>query len=121
MSNRGELIYENYKATIEDLESYIEELQEKHGNLVSAIDAAKEYASIDEDRSGLAPITDGIFVRATFHADQDFVINAGEGVLVDKSAEEVVSLLEERINDVETAIEQAQDELISIYDEVDAL
>ena len=120
MTDRGELIYENYKATIEDLESYLDELQEKHGNLVSAINAVREYAEIDEDQGGLAPITDGIFVNATFHTD-GFVINAGEGVLVDKSADEVVDLLEERIDDVETAIDQAQDELISIYNDVDAL
>lgn len=121
MTSRGELVYENYKATIEDLESYLDELQEKHGDLVSAIDAVKQYKALDAVKEGLAPITDGVFVKADFKTEEGFKINAGEGVLVDKSADEVIDLLEERIDRVETAIDDAQNELLSIYDEIDAL
>lgn len=121
MTSREELIYENYKATIEDLESYIDELQEKHGDLVSAINAVKEYKELQDRREGLAPITDGVFVHADFKPADGFTVNVGESVLVDKSAEEVISLLEERIDEVETSLETAQDKLLSIYDEIDAL
>ena len=121
MTSKEELIYENYKATVDDLESYIDDLQEKHGDLVSAIDAVKEYRDVQETRAGLATITDGIFVHADFKPDKGFKINAGDGVVIDKSADEVVDLLEERIENVESALEEAQDELLSIYDEIDAL
>lgn len=121
MTSEGELVYENYKATIEDLESYIEDLQSKHGDLVTAIDAVKEYSDIEETSEGLAPITDGIFVHADFKPRKGFRINAGDGVVVDKTADEVIDLLEERINNVEASLEDAQDKLLNIYDEIDAL
>lgn len=121
MTTQPELIHDNYERTIEQLEDRIETLQDKHGDLVTAIDAVKQYRDVQDTVRGLAPITEGIFVHADFHADEGFKVNAGEGVLVDKEPSEVISLLEERIDDIETAIDEAQDELISLYNEIDAL
>ncbi|MCP8310882.1 MAG: prefoldin subunit alpha [Candidatus Methylarchaceae archaeon HK02M1] len=69
----------------------------------SAIEAIKEFPSGDPSEI-LMPIGGGIFFEASAPPPDKFLINIGAGAVVEKTKEETVNFLEERIKELERAI-----------------
>jgi prefoldin alpha subunit len=116
-----EALYNKYKSVIQHKEQRLEQLQQKHGELLTAINAVKEFNAVDGERSALVSLVEGVFVQARVDPDKPYKINAGDGVVVDKDGTDVVALLEERVSNIESAIEETHSSLLEVYREVEAL
>lgn len=112
--------YAEYKQKMQGLESYLDELQEKHQSVLEAINAVKDMTSIEGPRTTLVPLVDGIFIEAQLE-HVTFKVNVGEGVLTKKKPDNLVSLLENRLEDVEKQMTTVENQLMSLYEEIQSL
>lgn len=69
----------------------------------SALEAIKGFSSGDPSEI-LVPIGGGIFLEASAPPPDKLVINIGAGAVVEKTKEETVNFLEERIKELERVI-----------------
>ncbi len=62
-----------------------------------------ELKSVKENSEILAPMSNGIFVKAHVHAVDKLLVNVGGNVIVEKSIEETKELLDEQAKEMMTA------------------
>ena len=87
---------------LEKVDSNIMEI-EYLKNSLGELKTSKEGADI------LAPLSNGIFVKATLSKNDKLLVNVGNGIVVEKSVEDTKKLLDERISE----ISEMRDKLIN--------
>jgi len=110
--------YNQYKQRMKRLEDYLDDLQNKHQSILEAINAVKEAKGIKGKQKILVPLVTGIYVEATLTEKNTFTVNTGQGTMVDKKPEEIVTILEERLEDTEESMQKVHEKLLSLYDEI---
>lgn len=113
---------------MEQVNQHMEQLNMQKNEMEVSKGAIKEAAEIGEDREILAPIANGIFVKAKIHAKQNMVVNVGSNVTVEKTPEQVIKLLEEQeakidrsIADANEVLQELSRQMMKIYQEVEGL
>lgn len=110
---------------MEQLSQHIELLSQQKLELNNTIDAVKGLSRSRLNEEILAPIANGLFIKAELKDNQKLVVNVGSDVTVEKNIPEVVELLEEqkekiikRINEAEKILVELQEQAMKIYREV---
>lgn len=80
------------------------QLQEFKGMILSL----EEYSLVKEGTEILAPIGNGIFIKAKSIETNRFTINVGSNVVVEKSKDEAIEMLNTQI----TSLQKYRDELM---------
>ena len=92
------------------LENYFGELSQKEESLIRIIgeasSAIESIKSISEklESSTLVPIGMGSFVKATISSDDQFILNLGAGVAIEKDKISTINFIEARIKEMEVAL-----------------
>jgi prefoldin alpha subunit len=112
---------------MEQLNEHINMLNQQNVELEISKEALKEYGE-SGDGEMLAPIANGIFVKTHSGNDKNLLVNVGSDVVVEKTSEQVVKMLEVRqsetlkkITDSQKLMEQFHGQGNQIYKEVEAL
>jgi prefoldin alpha subunit len=112
---------------MEQLNEHINLLNQQNVELEVSKEALKEFAN-SEDGEMLAPIANGIFVKAKTSESKSILVNVGSDVVVEKTVEQVVAMLESRQQDTlkqithfQKLMEQFHHQGNEIYKEVEAL
>jgi len=111
---------------IEQLSSHLEMLNQQNAELEISIHALQELGKSKVGDEILAPIADGIFLRAELKENQKFIVNVGSGITVEKTKEQVIELLEtqkkeisEKIIEAEAILQELNAQALKIYQEVE--
>lgn len=111
----------------EQITSYVEKLQGQHQELDASIEALQGLQKTSVNTEILAPIANGIFVKAELKDVQKLIVNVGSEVTVEKNIPEVIALLEEQkekiiknIAEAETISQQLQQQGRKMYQELGA-
>lgn len=101
---------------LQQLTEYVEKLQIQQTELDTSIEALTELQKTKVNSGILAPIANGIFIKAELKDNTRLVVNVGSGVTVEKSIPEVITLLEEQkqkitenISEAEAVVQQLQE------------
>ena len=89
----------------------IEELK----NLISDI---KEFTTTDSDDI-LAPIADGLFVKAHVKEKETFYMNVGDGVITEKTPDEALTLMKKQLRKKKQERQKKQKEIQNLYNYVE--
>jgi len=121
------LQFQTIQQQIEQITHHVELLNQKNIELEISIDAIKGLENIEKDNEVLAPIANGIFLKAELKDNKNFIVNVGADVTVEKSSSEVIEILEqqkkeitENIMEAEKVFNQLQEQAMIIYKEVEA-
>jgi len=79
---------------IRQLQKYLQSFDQQLVEIKSVIVAIKDFGSLKKGDVILAPIANGVFVKARLEDASHLRINVGSNVVVTKSINEAVSLLE---------------------------
>ena len=111
---------------MEQLSSHLEMLNQQNAELEISIHALQELGQSKVGDEILAPIADGIFLRAELKENQKFIVNVGSGITVEKTKEQVIELLEtqkkeisEKIIEAEAILQELNAQALKIYQEVE--
>ena len=93
------------------LENYFADLSQREGTLynivreaTSAIESIKSLSQ-KSDSETLVPVGMGTFVKAKISSNDKIVLNIGAGVSLEKDSVSAINYLEERIKEIEIAIQ----------------
>lgn len=109
----------------QQIAEYLEKLLLQQKELGASIEALSELQKTGLNTEILAPVANGIFLKAELKDNQRLVVNVGAEVTAEKTIPEVITLLEEQqgkitenIAEAETVFQQLQEQGKKIYHEV---
>lgn len=100
---------------VEQITEYMEKLQIQQKELDTSIEALTELQKIDLNTELLAPVANGIFLKAELKDNQKLVVNVGADVSTEKTIPEVITLLEEQKEKITENIVEAETVLQELY------
>lgn len=99
------MVNEELRQKYLEFQMAVEQMRQMHAHL-QAVEAKRSELELNisslEDIKGrksaemLAPIVEGVFLRAELKSDSEVVVNVGAGVCVNKKIEEAVAILREK-------------------------
>ena len=108
----------------QQITEYVERLQGQQKELDHTLEALTQLQKITLDTEILAPIANGIFLKAALKDNQKLVVNVGAEVTVEKNIPEILKLLAEQkkmitgnITEAETILQQLQEQGKKLYQE----
>ncbi len=117
--------FQQLQQHIEQITEHIQKLNQQNMEIQESITALQEYSKVEDGREVLAPIANGIFVKAKAEGGEKLLVNVGANTVVEKTVEQVVGLLEEqqkkaltKIGEAENLVEGFQKQTMEIYEEI---
>ncbi len=106
---------------IKQLQQQLEAVEEKKRELEAASSSLEELKSAREGTKMLAPITDGIFAKATIENCDELIVNVGSNVCVKKTVDEARRMMEGKKHELAAFQESLLEELTGLTGHADAL
>jgi prefoldin alpha subunit len=110
---------------MEEINQHLELLNQNLAELDISINAVKEIENTKPDTEILAPIANGIFLKAELKDNQKMIVNVGSDITVEKTPPQVVQLLEEQKNmiiqkmsETEVLSQELNKQAMKIFEEV---
>ncbi|MDO8510713.1 MAG: prefoldin subunit alpha [Nanoarchaeota archaeon] len=102
---------------VEQITEYVERMQGQQKELDASIEALSELQKTNINTEILAPIANGIFLKAELKDNQKLVVNVGAEVTVEKNIPEVLRLLTEQKEKIAENISEAETFLQELYEQ----
>ncbi len=107
------------------INEHLEMLNQQLLELDISKNAVSELGETKVGTEILSPLANGIFIRSKLENNQSLVVNVGSNTTVERTTEEVVSLLgqqevelRKKLVDVEKVMQHIQNKLMSIYQDI---
>ncbi|MBW2997993.1 prefoldin subunit alpha [Candidatus Woesearchaeota archaeon] len=98
------------------MQKQLEEINMQKQELNFVITSLREFQSSKGEKELLAPISPGIFVKAKVDDYDNFLVHVGNGVVVKKTCEEAIELIEKQLKEFDNFINELT-EKISMFDQ----
>jgi len=85
---------------ITEMDKYVQEIENKINNLIVSIQSLQEFKK-QEKEDVLVPVVPGVFFKGKITNKEKVIINVGSNVVVEKSLNEAVELIEEQLKELE--------------------
>lgn len=103
---------------LENINAQLKEFMDQRKELSLSLDALKEFKNLKSDKEVLVPIVNGVFAKAKLFKSDNLIVNVGSNILVEKSVEDTIKLLEENLMEMDNYINKLrknQDNLMSKF------
>ena len=81
---------------LEQVNEHLQMLNQQNAELDISVNAVAELSQTEVNNEILAPIANGIFLKAKLTDNKKFIVNVGSDTTVEKTIPEVIKLLEEQ-------------------------
>lgn len=122
-------LYQNFQVIQQQMERIaqnLEILNEQNAELDISIGAVQELGKTEIDNDILAPLANGIFLKAKLQDNEKLIVNVGSDTTVEKTVDEVAGLLKEqknqisqRIIELEALLGEMQKQSLKIYENME--
>ena len=99
--------FQTIQQQLEQINQHLEQLQEQLSELEISINAIETIAETPLQNEFLAPIANGIFVKAELANNNTLIVNVGSNVTVEKSIPETVELLKQQQIEISQKAQEA--------------
>jgi prefoldin alpha subunit len=86
---------------LEQVQEYLGSIARQRAEIQTLKEEIDRYQNVKAGDDILAPLANGIFIRAKAVEDRTFLVNAGAGAVVPKSASEVKTMLDKQLAELE--------------------
>lgn len=100
-----------YELRAEALRQQISALSRSLSELSLTVDTLKSLKTVEPEKEVMVSIGSGCFVHAKLKGDGKVVYSLGAGVLIEKTIDEAISSLEERVKELQEILQKTRDEL----------
>ena len=111
----------------EQITEYVQKLQLQQQELDASIEALAELQDTKPPTEILAPVANGIFLKAALQDNQRLIVNVGAEVATEKTIPEVIKLLKEQqkkitenLSEAEIVLRELQEQGRKMYQQVGA-
>tara|TARA_Y100000310_G_C20205672_1_gene588977 strand:+ start:117 stop:518 length:402 start_codon:yes stop_codon:yes gene_type:complete len=112
---------------LEQVNEHLEMLTQQSQEVDISINAIKKIGETKQENEILAPVANGVFIKAKLLDNQKLVVNVGSDTTVEKTVDEVVKLLEEQRNQVnkkmveaDSVMQELSSQAMKMYQEIEA-
>ena len=112
--------FQQLQQHIEQITEHSQRLQQQAAEIYNSKVAIKEFGGCGGAET-LAPIANGIFVKAEIKDTSTFLVNVGADTVVEKSSEQIIALLEEQENLTNQKIAEAEDLLNQFHGQLEVI
>ncbi|HLD39683.1 MAG TPA: prefoldin subunit alpha [Candidatus Nanoarchaeia archaeon] len=109
----------------EQIAEYVQKLQMQLQEIDNSLEALQELKNTAINTEILAPVANGIFLKASLQDNQKLVVNVGAEVTVEKTIPEVINLLQEQkekitqnVSEAEGVLQELQEHVRRVYQEM---
>ncbi|PIN74003.1 prefoldin subunit alpha [Candidatus Woesearchaeota archaeon CG10_big_fil_rev_8_21_14_0_10_45_16] len=100
--------FQMLQGQIEQITEHVQLLNQQMQELDASKTALQDLALSEAKSEMLAPVANGIFVKATLQDTQKLLVNVGAGTVVEKTVEEVINLLKQQEEEMSSKIMEAE-------------
>lgn len=111
---------------VEQVKEHVETLHQQNVELDASLDTVQEIGKTKLNNEILAPIANGIFIKAGLKDNKKMIVNVGSDVTIEKTIPEIVQLLEkhkeklvEQTEEAENILQQLQTQMVKIYKQIE--
>lgn len=101
--------FQSLQQHLELINQHVEKMQEQRQEIESTIDALNELEKSKTDTEILAPIANGIFVKAKLLDPSRLTVNLGSDIAAEKSIPEILKLLEDQKEKITNNMSEAEE------------
>ena len=119
--------FQTLQQYIEQVEEHLTLLNKQYVDLEASKEALREFSGANLG-TVLAPIANGVFIKAEAKDNQNLLINVGADTVVEKSVQQAIELFKERqkettekIGEIQQLLREFHQQAAQIYKEVEAL
>lgn len=120
--------FQQLQQHMEQINEHVEKLNQQNSEIESTKAAVREFSESKKEEELLAPIANGIFVKAKVNETKTLLINVGADTVVEKTVEQIIELLGERqletvkqIGEAQELLQEFHQQAMKIYQEVEEL
>jgi prefoldin alpha subunit len=99
---------------VRQLQQYLQTFDQQLIEIKSVISSLKELSALKKGDSILAPVANGIFIKAKLEDNQEVKVNVGNNTVVTKSIDDTVKMLQGQ----EAEITQYRSDVLAKFDEL---
>ena len=107
--------FQQLQQQLVQIAEFVERLRQQQKEIETSIEALKELKETRINTEILAPIANGIFLKAELKDNAVLIVNIGAEVAAEKTIPEVVVLLEEQKERIAGNISEAENVLEQLY------
>lgn len=107
--------FQQLQQQLEQIAEFVERLRQQQLEIQTSIAALEELKETKINTEILAPIANGIFLKAELKDNASLIVNIGAEVAAEKTVPEVVRLLEEQKDRITENISEAESVLEQLY------
>ena len=111
---------------LEQINEHLETLMQQNSEVEISINAIKEIGKTEVNNDILAPVANGIFIKAKLLDNQKLIVNVGSDTTVEKTVPEVVKLLEEqqkqmnkKMVEADSMMQELSSQAMKMYQEIE--
>ncbi len=108
-------------AQIKQVQEQLQAVEEKKQELEDAEAGVSQLKGASKGTKMLAPITDGIFIKATLEDTDEVLVNVGSDICVNKTVDEASQILKEKQHELMNYHELMLEELNKLTDNANRL
>lgn len=112
----AERVYQDWIQKVQYFEKLLEDLDANSKNVEALKEQVKELQSLNGDEEILAPVANGIFIKANLKDAKTLKVNVGKGIMLDKSIPETMELIEKQEKEIILTREQVLQKLEELYE-----
>jgi prefoldin alpha subunit len=112
----AEKVYQDWIQKVQYYEKLLENLDINSQNIDALKEQVKELELLKGDEEILAPVANGIFIKANLKDVKTLKVNVGKGIMLDKTIPETIELIEKQENEITLTREQVLHKLEELYE-----
>jgi len=105
----------------EEIQREISLAQSLIAEIDSTVITLKNIGLLEESKEVLVPLSAGVYVKAVISKQEKFLVNIGSNILVEKTLEEALSMLNQRREELAQLVSKRAEELNAIISRVQQL
>lgn len=118
--NTKDIEFKYLESQITVASEQLDKVDEQHAKLRLSIEAIKELSSKDTANARV-PIVEGIYTQAKLLEPNVFYVDVGADVVVKKTAEEVITLLDEQLQKTQEYQQKLHERLVKLSKQADEI
>ncbi|MEK6963728.1 MAG: prefoldin subunit alpha [Nanoarchaeota archaeon] len=106
---------------LEQLKEHLERLDRQLSEVAAMRKSLEEFKELEGQEELMVPITNGVFAKAQLKSKDKVHVNVGEGVIVDKTIDQAITLITTQLNQMANYREQVLDQFNSWIQKAEGL
>lgn len=112
----AERVYQDWIQQVQYFEKVLENLDDGTKNVEMLREQINALESLNGDEEVLAPIANGIFLKANLRDAKTLKVNVGKGIMVDRTISETLALIEKQEKEINSTRDQVLHKLEELYE-----